>query len=68
MNKDYFIVFSPRDTDKYINKRFLVSVNQLKNYIGVKNANKALLKADNLKTNKCTLKYRLYGKIEIYLK
>lgn len=68
MNKDYLIVFTPLEKRKYINKRFLVSINQLKNYIGLDNANKAFLKAQNLKTNKLTLKYRTYGKIEIYLK
>jgi hypothetical protein len=68
MNKDYLIVFSPKDRTKYINKRFLVSINQLKKYIGLNNANKAFLKAESLKENKLTLKYRLYGKIEIYLK
>lgn len=68
MNKDYLIVFTPVEKRKYINKRFLVSMNQLKKYIGLNNANKAFLKAENLKTNKLTLKYRTYGKIEIYLK
>ncbi|MEA9415706.1 hypothetical protein [Flavobacterium sp. PL02] len=68
MNKDYLIVFTPVDKSKYINKRFLVSMNQLKKYIGPNNANKAFLKAENLKTNKLTLKYRTHGKIEIYLK
>jgi hypothetical protein len=68
MNKDYLIVFTPLEKRKYINKRFLVSINQLKKYIGQNNANKAFVKAENLKTNKLTLKYRTYGKIEIYLK
>ncbi|SNS02408.1 hypothetical protein [Flavobacterium sp. ov086] len=68
MNKDYLIVFSPKDTKKYINKRFLVSINQLKKYIGLENANKAVLKAETLDKDKLTLKYRSYGKIEIYLK
>ncbi|MEA9415914.1 hypothetical protein [Flavobacterium sp. PL02] len=68
MNKDYLIVFTPLEKSKYINKRFLVSMNQLKKYIGSNNAYKAFVKAENLKTNKLTLKYRTHGKIEIYLK
>jgi hypothetical protein len=68
MNKDYLIVFTPLEQTKYINKRFLVSINQLKKYIGIDNANKAFLKAESLQTNKCTLKFRSHGKIEIYLK
>ena len=68
MNKDYLIVFTSKDFTKYPNKRFLVSVNQLKKYVGDSNANKAILKAKELTVDKLTLKFRSYGKIEIYLK
>lgn len=68
MKTDFLIVYSPRLHKAFRYKRFLVSPNQLMKYVGLQNANKALLKAQNLKTNKCTLKFRSYGKLEIYLK
>lgn len=68
MVSDVLIVYSPRLHKAFPNKRFLVSPNQLTKYVGIQNANKAILKAQNLKTNKCTLKFRSYGKLEIYLK
>lgn len=51
-----------------LKRRFLVSPVQLHRYISTSNANKALQAAQNLITNKCTLKFRKYGKIDIYLK
>ena len=68
MNRDYLIVYSPKDFTKYPNKRFLVSINQLKKYVGDLNANRTILKAEKLTTDKLTLKFRSYGKLEIYLK
>lgn len=65
--KDLMIVFTPK-LKSYPNPRFLISINRLDYYIGSENANKVLLKAENMKTNKVTLKFRKYGKIEIYLK
>lgn len=64
---DYNIVFTPKE-DKYNYPRFLVSKNTLKKYITEKNANKVLESIKNQKTNKVTLRFRKYGKIEIYLK
>lgn len=67
---DYLIVYTPSHfySHLYPNKRFLVSFRQLKKYIGVRNSNKAIYRANTQKTNKSTLKFRKYGKIEIYLK
>lgn len=62
---DVLIVFSPKN--KLPNRRFLVSKNQLHKYIQ-KNENKVLLAIKNQNTNKTTLKFRKFGKIEIYLK
>lgn len=63
---DVLIVFSPKEV-KDDRKRFLISINQLHKYIG-DNANKAITAIKNQETNKTTLKFRKYGKIEIYLK
>lgn len=65
--KDVYIVYQPHPS-LGLKRRFLVSYRQLYRYITETNANKALQAAKNLRTNKCTLKFRKYGKIEIYLK
>lgn len=65
--QDFNIVFTPKE-NKYNYPRFLVSKNTLKKYITEKNANKVLKSIKNQVTNKSTLKFRKYGKIEIYLK
>ena len=67
MVNDVLIVFEPINK-QYNFKRFLISINTLPKYITQKNANKVLLKAQKMKTNKTTIKFRKYGKIEIYLK
>lgn len=41
---------------------------RLREYIGDFNANTALVKASNMRTDKITLLFRKHGKIEIYLK
>lgn len=50
------------------NKRFLVSENQLKNYVGEINANKAVLRHLKSGMDKTIIKLRKYGKLEIYNK
>lgn len=62
---DVLIVFEPKKNQK--RKRFLISINQLEKYIG-KNANKVRISIQNQKLNKHTLKFRKYGKLDIYLK
>ena len=63
-SNDYYVVL----TDKEINKRWLVTINSLKNYVTSDYAFKARLKASKMKTNKCTIKMRNGLKIEINLK
>ncbi len=68
INNEAFIVFTPKLPHNYVNKRFLISANRLSNYITDNNANKALQTIQNMQTDKVTLKFRKFGKIEIYLK
>lgn len=68
-NKEFYFVYSPsKGLYPDFSPRFLVSVNTLKKYIGENNANKVILKASCLIHDKCTLRFRKYGKIDIYLK
>lgn len=67
-NKDYLVVFSPREAWRYRYKRFLISVNRLPVYVGAKNALEARRRADTSKTDKVTIKLRKFGKLEIYVK
>ena len=62
------IVFTPKDNQQYVNKRFLISVNQLSKYIGSHNATVVLNRFERCQQDKCTIKLRKYGKIEIYQK
>lgn len=64
---DVLVVYQPNPAFN-LKRRFFVSLNQLDKYITAPNANKAITAAKNLKTNKTTLKFRKFGKIEIYLK
>lgn len=71
LNKNFRFVFTPKNTDdlfKPTNYRFLIGAGQIQHYIGIANANKAILTALNSKTDKVTLKFRKYGKIDIYVK
>jgi len=52
----------------YNSKRFLVGAGMLKYYLGIKNAETVLKSAQNMKTDKSVIKFRKYGKIEIYVK
>jgi len=49
-------------------KRFLIGAGQISKYITEKNAETVLKTAENMKTDKTTIKFRKYGKIEIYTK
>lgn len=62
------VVFTPKGQQKYKFKRFLISYNRLEYYIGKNNANTARLRRENSKADKTTIKFRKYGKIEIYEK
>jgi hypothetical protein len=68
-NSEYKIVFSPKNIELYnFRKRFLISCNNLSKYIGKNNADTVKIKVSRFKSDKCTLKFRKYGKIEIYYK
>lgn len=83
-NKHFRFVFTPKVnpsedlicwvadyTDCPINRknyRHLVGAGSIHKYIGRENANKVILAAQNSKTDKTTLKFRKWGKIEIYAK
>ena len=62
------VVFTPKGQTEYKYKRFLISYNRLAYYIGENNANVARLRREKSKADKTTVKFRKYGKIEIYEK
>lgn len=62
------VVFTPKEQSKYNFKRFLISYNRLEFYIGENNANVARLKYRKSKSDKTTVKFRKYGRIEFYEK
>lgn len=62
------VVFTPKEQQKYNLRRFLISYNRLAYYIGEHNANVARLRREKSKADKTTVKFRKYGKIEIYEK
>jgi len=74
-NNQFRFVFSPNEQNWYtihlnkpFNKRFLIGAGQISNYVNEKNAETVLKTAEKMKTDKCTIKFRKYGKIEIYVK
>ena len=62
------VVFTPKEQQKYKFRRFLISYNRLAYYIGENNANVARLRREKSKADKTVVKFRKYGKIEIYEK
>lgn len=77
-NKNFRFVYTPNLTtsDMILNsliwginyKRFLVGSGSLSYWIGKKNSETVLKTAEKMKTDKSTVKFRKYGKIEIYVK
>ena len=67
-NKIWFKTLSDIFQISYNSKRFLISANSLSFYLGFQNENKVILATEKMKTYKKTIKFRKYGKIEIYLK
>lgn len=64
MKIDYWLRWTPKE-----GKATKVNgIDRLKEAIGENNANKVIREALALKEDKKTLKFRKYGKIEIYLK
>ncbi len=69
MPRDYLLVYQPNQANVFSHsRRFLVSANRLKNYIGQDNAEKVLEIADNLTMDKHRKRFRKYGIVDIYLK
>lgn len=75
VNNQLLINFEPKyeyvfncNCKRMLYKRFLVSENQLKNYVGEHNANTAILRHLKNGKDKTTIRLRKYGKIDIYNK
>lgn len=68
-NSSVRCVFSPKTPENFNGrKRFIISVDKLSSYITENNALTALNQFKKCKSDKCTIKFRKYGKIEIYSK
>ena len=67
-DKNFYIVYQPNLLLKFRKRRFFVTSKTLKNYIGVSNANTALLRACNSLEDKCRVKLRKFGTIDFYVK
>lgn len=69
MKNEFNIVFSPNNRLQYGGrKRFLISFNRLAFYVGSSNANTAVSRALNSKTDKTIVRLRKHGKLEFYIK
>ncbi len=65
---DYRFVYQPKPELNFTRRRFFVSNNRLKDYIGERNANKAVETAINLKQDNYRMRLRKFGIVDIYLK
>ena len=68
LNKEFIIVFQPYQQEIYGKRRFGVGAYSLKKYVGENNANNALQRALNMRTDKVRVRLRKHGIIDIYLK
>lgn len=68
LNKNFRFVFTPKMQGIYNSKRFYVGGGSLALYITPSNACIVQKTCLNMKTDKYSLKFRKYGKIEIYVK
>jgi hypothetical protein len=68
MNNHFKIVYQPYLPPGCKRKRFLVSANRLKDYIGENNAIKCFERALNSRADKCRCKLRKHGIIDFYVK
>lgn len=67
-NKEFKIVFQPKEPGTHGKRRFAIGAGRLKNYVGEKNANIAILRAFNSLDDRCTVRLRKYGRIDFYRK
>lgn len=68
INKEFRIVFQPKDPELFGRRRFAIGGLSLKKYIGEKNANTAITKAFESKTDKVSFRFRKHGRIDFYPK
>lgn len=68
LNKEFRIVFQPKNPEIYGKRRFCVGAYSLHKYIGVKNSNTAIISALKSKEQRYTKKFRKYGRIDFYVK
>lgn len=67
-NKDFRIVFQPKDIEKYGKRRFAIGAGKLAEYIGEDNAKVAFEKASGMMTDKLRIKFRVAGWVDFYVK
>jgi len=68
LNRQFNIVLQPYRPHGYRNRRFLVTVNRLPFYLGAYNADTVVLKALACRGDKCRLRFRNFGIVDIYQK
>lgn len=68
LNRNYRIVFQPKDAAQYHSRRFAVGAGRLAEYVGASNAAGCFGKAEQMKTDKIRLKFRKMGIVDIYVK
>lgn len=67
-NKDFRIVFQPKDIERYGKRRFAIGAGKLAEYIGEDNAKVAFKKASGIMTDKLRVKFRVAGWVDFYVK
>jgi hypothetical protein len=67
-DRNFYIVFQPNAGELFYKRRFLVTSKTLKNYVGIYNANTALLRASNSTGDKLRVRLRKFGIIDFYVK
>jgi len=67
-NKDFRIVFQPKDVERYGKRRFAIGAGKLAYYIGEENAKKAFEKAYECTDDKIRIKFRVAGWVDFYVK
>lgn len=69
INKEFKIVFEPKDKEAHNNnRRFAVGAGRLADYIGEQNANTCFEKAMKSTTDKVRFKFRVQGIVDFYVK
>ena len=67
-NKNFKIVFQPKNKEKFENKRrFAVGAGRLEIYIGKSNTEVVIKKAEQMMTDKIRIKFRETGIVDIYV-